>query len=426
MPSVSMFRGNAVRCCLLHLLLAASALAPAQRAHAGPPDVHWTGTWAASPCAPPAATDRIPKPAFHDETLRLIVHTSIGGDAVRIRLSNTFATEPLTVGAAHVALREAGGAIQAATDRALTFSGRSVAIIPAGASVLSDPVPQAIPALADVAVSLYLPGEALPGAIHYGAQQTSYVAPGNQVAASVLNGARPLTQWPLLTAVEVSSHSPQGAIVALGSSTTDGAHSTMDTNHRWPDFLARRLQADKGLRTLGVLNEGIGGNRVLHDGRGPSGSAFGPSASARFDRDVLAQAGVRYVVVFEGGNDINHPGESAPLSETVTAGDMIAGYRQLIASAHEHGIRIILGTITPFGGSVKPDVLGERDGKRTAVNRWILSNAEADGALDFAHALADPSHPERIAAQFDSGDHLHPNDAGYQAMANAIDLRVFH
>lgn len=425
MPSARMFRTRAFRCCLMHLLAAASAMAQPQRTHPAPATVHWTGTWAASPCAPPAATERIQKPGFHDETLRLIVHTSIGGDAVRIRLSNTFATEPLTVGAAHLALRESGGTIKGGTDRALTFSGRAFVTIPGGASVLSEPLPEAIPALADVAVSLYLPGDTLPGAIHYGAQQTSYVAAGNQVQAGSLNAARTLTQWPLLTAVEVSSRTAQGAIVTLGSSTTDGAHSTMDTNHRWPDFMARRLQGDAGLRTFGVLNEGIGGNRVLHDGRGPNASAFGPSASARFDRDVLAQAGVRYVVVFEGGNDINHPGDSAPLSETVTADDMIAGYRQLIARGHEHGLRVILGTITPFGGSVKPDVQPAREAKRSAVNHWILTGNEADGTVDFSHAVADPAHPERIAAQFDSGDHLHPNDAGYEAMAGALDLRLF-
>ncbi len=397
--------------------------------HAQPAKVstgeHWTGTWAASPCAPqPEGTAS--RQVFSDETLRLVVHTSVGGDAVRIRLSNTFSTEPLTVTAAHLALRDAGSRIRTGTDHALTFSGRAYVMIPGGASVLSDPLPQAIPALSDVAISLYLPKGTVPGALHYSALQTSFVAAGDQTAAADLAGSRTMERWPLLTAVEVSSHSNQAAIVALGSSTTDGAHSTRDTNHRWPDYFAERLQRDPKLRQLAMLNEGIGGNRVLHDGRGPNGIAFGPSASERFDRDVLAQAGVRYVVILEGGNDINHPGDSAPLSETITADDLIAGYRQLTARAHEHGLRVILGTIMPFEGSVKPaEAQPAREAIRLAVNDWVLSQHEADGVIDFAKAVADPAHPARFAPAFDSGDHLHPNDAGYKNMADTIDLHLF-
>ena len=387
------------------------------------PRQQWTGTWAAAPCAPPAAESRSPL-VFHDETLRLIVHTSIGGDAVRIRLSNAFSAEPVTVGAAHLALRTVGSTVR--NDAALSFSGRSSVMIPAGASVLSDPVSMKVPALADLAVSLSLPGESHPGAVHYDTRQANYAAAGDQTGAATLQGEHTLERWPLLTAVEVSSNSPQAAIVALGSSTTDGAHSSMNGNHRWPDYLAVRLQGDSALKTLGVLNEGIGGNRVLHDGRGPNGLAFGVSASARFDRDVLAQAGVRTVVLFEGGNDINHPGDSAPLNESITADDLIAGYRQIIASAHEHGLRIIVATITPFEGSLKqPEALPQREAIRQAVNRWVLSNTEADGSIDFAHAVADPAHPARFLPAFDSGDHLHPNDAGYKAMADAINLGLF-
>ncbi len=407
---------------LLPVLLAAFSLG-AQTASVSHVREHWTGTWAASPCAPPAEPDKSPL-AFHNETLRLVVHTSAGGDAVRIRLSNTFSTEPLTVGSAHLGLRGTNSQIRGGTDHALTFSGRASVVIPGGASVLSDPMTQAVPALSDVAVSLFLPEETVPGALHYSALQTSYAAPGDQTAAPDLTGARTLERWPLLTALEVSSRGEQAAIVTLGSSTTDGAHSTKDTNHRWPDVLAERLQRDPKLRQLAVLNEGIGGNRVLHDSR-PGNLAYGPSASSRFDRDVLAQAGVRYVVLFEGGNDINHPGTVAPLSETITAEDLIAGDRQLIARAHEHGLRVILGTITPFEGTNKPDVQPAREAMRAAVNQWILTSHEADGVIDFARSVADPSHPARFAPQFDSGDHLHPNDAGYKAMADSIDLRLF-
>ncbi|MGI4758958.1 MAG: SGNH/GDSL hydrolase family protein [Janthinobacterium lividum] len=385
---------------------------------------HWTGTWAASPCAPPAVGDKSPL-VYQDETLRLVVHTSIGGDAVRIRLSNTFSTEPMTVGAAHLALHDQQSGIRSGTDHALTFSGRSSVMIPGGASVLSDPLPMALPALADVAVSLYLPGQTAPGAVHYSALQTSYSAAGDQTGAATLQDGRTLERWPVLTALEVSSSTQQGAIVALGSSTTDGAHSTKDANHRWTDYLAVRLQTDRALKNLAVLNEGIGGNRVLHDGGGPNGLAFGVSASARFDRDVLAQAGVRYVVLFEGGNDINHPGNVVPLSEAVTAEDLIAGYRQLIARAHEHGLRVIVGTITQFVGNVQPETEPAREAKRIALNHWILSQKDADGTVDFARALADPARPERFAPQFDSGDHLHPNDAGYKAMSDMMDLNLF-
>jgi len=407
--------------------MAALLLSSALHAQTARPREHWTGTWAASPCAPQpeGSSSRL---TFNDETLRLVVHTSIGGDAVRIRLSNTFSAEPVTVTVAHLALRDAGSRIRSGTDHALTFSGRASVMIPGGASVLSDPLPQAVPALSDIAISLYLPQGTVPGAIHYSAMQTSFVATGDQTAAADLTAARTIERWPLLTAVEVSSRSNQAAIVALGSSTTDGAQSTKNANHRWTDFFAERLQRDPKLRGLAMLNEGIGGNRVLHDGRGPNGIAFGPSASARFDRDVLAQAGARYVVILEGGNDINHPGDSAPLSESITADDLIAGYRQLIARAHEHGLRVILGTIMPFEGMAgikPPSAAPEREAIRLAINAWILSQHESDGIIDFAKAVANPAHPARFAPQFDSGDHLHPNDAGYKAMADAIDLSLF-
>ena len=410
---------------LIQALTTALLLAGTLHAQTSQRPQHWTGTWAASPCAPQPAGEKS-RLTFSNETLRLVVHTSIGGDAVRIRLSNTFSTEPLTVSAAHLAMRDAGSRIRGGTDHALTFSGRASVMIPGGASVLSDPLPQAVPALSDLAISLFLPADSVPGALHYSAMQTSFVAAGDQTGAPDLSGARTLERWPLLTAVEVSSRNSQAAIVALGSSTTDGARSTKDTNHRWTDFLAERLQRDPALRQLALLNEGIGGNRVLHDGRGPNGIAFGPSASARFDRDVLAQAGARYVVILEGGNDINHPGDSAPLSESITADDLIAGYRQLIARAHEHGLRVILGTIMPFEGSVKPaEAQPAREAIRLAVNQWVLTQHDADGTIDFAKAVADPSHPARYLAQFDSGDHLHPNDAGYKALADGIDLRLF-
>jgi lysophospholipase L1-like esterase len=359
---------------------------------------------------------------LHNESLRLIVHTSIGGDAVRIRLSNTFGKESLTVGAASIALRASGS--RANTLHVLHFSGNADVVIPAGASVLSDPEPLSVAPSVDLAVSLYLPGSASGVTLHPLALQTSYRAAGDATAAAEWPGSATLSTWPFLTEVEVSSSKQQRAVVALGSSTTDGAHSTADTNRRWTDDLFARLQASPATRDTAVLNEGISGNRVLHDGRGNSGSAFGPSAAARFDRDVLAMAGVDTLIVFEGGNDINHPGGSAPVEETITPQVLIAGYRQLVARAHEHGIRVLIATITPFEGINKPAQTEERERFRTSVNQWIMSNHDSDGAIDFSAAIADPARPARIDPRFDSGDHLHPNDAGYKAMADSINLKL--
>ena len=381
----------------------------------------WTGTWAAAPCS---AEERKAM-HVHDQTLRLIVHTSIGGTAARIRLSNTFGTDALIITAAHLALRDTGSTVRSGTDRALTFSGKAGITIPAGASVLSDAVTETIPALSDVSVSLFLADDAAVTTHHPSALQTSYMGAGDQTAQLQFTQTRTLTNWPFFTELDVTSAQPQKSVVTLGSSTTDGAHSTVDTNSRWPDLLACRLQAEPALRQIGVLNEGIGGNRVLHDGAGSGGPAYGPSASSRFDRDVLALAGVKYLVLFEGGNDINHPGESAPLSEAVSADDIIAGYRQIIERAHVHGIRVLLGTITPFAGVGKPATYAEREAKRITVNRWIMSQQESEAAVDFSASIADPAHPNAIAAQYDSGDHLHPNDAGYKAMADRLDLNFF-
>ena len=403
------------------LLVAAMGTAPAQH-RATATATHWTGTWAASPCPPPAPGERDKPLLLHNESLRLIVHTSIGGDAVRIRLSNTFGKEALRVGAATIGLRTAGS--RAISLHALHFSGNADVVIPAGASVLSDPEPISVAPAVDLAISLYLPGDVSGVTLHPVALQTSYRAPADVTAAAEWPGAATLSTWPFLTEVEVSSSKQQHAIVALGSSTTDGVHSTPDTNRRWTDDLFARLQAGPATRGTAVLNEGIGGNRVLHDGRGGSGSAFGPSAAARFDRDVLAMAGVDTLILFEGGNDINHPGGSAPIEETITPQMLIAGYRQIIARAHEHGMRVLIATITPFEGINKPAQAEEREQFRVAVNQWIMTNHDADGAIDFSAAIADPARPARIDPRFDSGDHLHPNDAGYKAMADSINLKL--
>ena len=376
-------------------------------------DGGWVGTWAASPAG--TATPR----QFDKQTIREIVHTSIGGSRVRVRLSNAFGTQPLVIGAAHVAVRGSGSSV--VSDHALTFSGQPSFSIPAGALALSDPVALDVRPATDLAVSIYLPASTPGATAHGSAQQTSFVAAGDLTGAADLPAtAVKITSWPFLAGVDVSGSRKMEAIVAFGDSITDGARSTNDENARWPDFLAQRLRGK-----YAVLNEGIGGNRVLHDATGRLANA-GQSALARFDRDVLAQPNVKYVIVLEGINDIGFPGSVGDVSEEVTANDIIAGLRQLVERAHARGIRIIGGTLTPFEGATIPKYFApEREPKRQAVNQWIRSSKAFDAVIDFDKAVQDPDHPSRMLPKFDSGDHLHPGDVGYKAMADAIDLKLF-
>jgi len=391
-----------------------------------PPPVHaqgwnaerWVGTWGAGPGGPPlpASTQ-----VFTDQTVRLIVHTSIGGTRVRIRLSNEMGSTPLRIGGAHVALRAGGADIQAGTDRALTFSGNPGIVIPPGAPVLSDPVDLNVPALSDLAISLYLPGTQGATTIHGTASQTNYVSlPGDFSGAASLPTQRTILSWPFLTEVDVTGGG--AAIVTLGDSITDGTRSTPDTNNRWPDWLARRLQIVRdpvaGINnSLGVVNRGISGNRLLSNP--PEGSLAGRSILERFDRDVLATAGVRYMTLMIGINDIGNSSATNPVS----SGDLIAGYRQVIARAHARGIAVYGATLTPFEGAgyYSP----EKEVVRQAVNSWIRSSDEFDGVIDFDRVTRDPSHPARLLPAYDSGDHLHPNDFGYQAMGTAVPLELF-
>jgi lysophospholipase L1-like esterase len=373
---------------------------------------HWVGTWGAGAGGPPLAGKRQP---LSNQTLRLIVHTSIGGSRVRIRLSNEMGDTPLTIGAAHIALRANGADIDAATDRPLTFSGSTSITIAPGAPVLSDPVDLKLPAQSDLAVSVYLPGQVGVATVHATASQANYVSqPGNFTGAASLPTQGTIHSWPFLTEVDVDGGA--GAIVTFGDSITDGTRSTSDTNTRWPDFLARRLQALGSSGQLGVVNRGISGNRLLSDAG--AGSLSGRNGLERFDRDVLATAGVRYVTVLLGINDIGHSKESP-----VSAVDLIAGYRQLISRAHEKGIAILGATLTPVGGSKYETP--ENEELRQAVNHWIRTSGELDGVIEFDMATRDPQHPERFLPAYDSGDHLHPNSVGYEAMGNAVSLALF-
>lgn len=412
--------------------LVASPAAPAAETSPSEPQ-RWVGTWSTALTAP--GSDPLPATVLEDQTLRQVVHTSVEGGSVRVRLSNEHGTRPLRIGEAHVALSSGTGGgtgTVPGSDRRLTFGGQRAVTIPAGAPALSDPVPLQVPALSDVAISTYLPQRTRATSVHGSAYQRNFIVDGNRTGRTALQGAEVTTSWNFLSGVSVTAAPDARSVVTLGDSITDGAITTVDANHRWPDFLARRLQAREDLADVGVLNKGIGGNRLLWDGRtiaGPFqgiGPLFGESALRRFDRDVLAQPGVEYVTVLLGINDIGQPGSIAPASEAVSVRQLIAGYRQLIARAHERGLRIYGATLTPFEDTTIPgyySAAAER--KRDAVNRWIRTSGEWDAVIDFDRAVRDPQHPNRMLPRYDSGDHLHPNDAGMRAMAAAVPLRLF-
>jgi len=384
-----------------------------KNAVAAPPD-HWVGTWATSPVAMPN-TEGIFGAA--DTTFREIVHVSLGGSRARIILSNEFGLDPLTISAAHIALRTTGSEIDLASANALTFGGRPSVTIPPGALVVSDPVNLKLPAFADVAVSLFVPAQPMHQITHHSfADQTSYMAQGNVVGVKALESPKEIYNWPFLKGVDIIAGDKSAAIVAFGDSITDGAHSTRDANSRWPDLLAHRLQANKKTADLGVLNQGIGGNRILHDNTGPN-------ALSRFDRDVLAQAGVKYLIILESINDIGHAQDPVKPYDVVTAEDLIVGLGQLATRAHTHGIKVYGATLTPYVGAKYASPSGEA--MRQAVNKWIRTTNQLDGFIDFDKATQDSANPAVFAPTADSGDHLHPGDAGYKSIADSIDLNLF-
>jgi lysophospholipase L1-like esterase len=394
---------------LLALLLCIAFASPLLAA----PHDRWVGTWATSPVALPNPEGKY---GTEDTTFREIVHISIGGDSARVILTNEFGLEPLTINSAYIALRTSGSTIDLPTARPLTFGGRPSVTIPPGALVVSDTAALKLPPFADVAVTISIPAQTISQVTHHSfANQTSYSAPGNVVSAQTLDDAKPITNWPFLKGIDVRGDG-EAAIVTFGDSITDGAHSTKDANQRWPDLLARRLEANKKTRDLGILNEGIGGNRVLHDNTGPN-------ALARFDRDVLAQAGVKYLVILESINDIGHAQDPVKPYDPVTADDLIVGLTQLATRAHTHGIKVYGATLTPYMGAKYSSPAGEEI--RQAVNNWIRTTNLLDGFIDFDKATQDSSKPETFSTAADSGDHLHPGDAGYKAMADSIDLNLF-
>lgn len=376
----------------------------------------WVGSWATSPMFMPL------KDGVAGSTVRNIVHLSLGGSAVRVILTNQFGTMPLRIDEVHIALSASDGKVKKDSDRQITFDHRAAVWIPAGSYVLSDPIAMPVAAFSDLAISLYMPQQSIPApTCHQWGISTNYFATGNVTAESELHNARPLMSWCFVQGVEVWSESVDAAsVVAFGDSITDGARSTVDANCRYPDVLAARLQANRKTAHLAVVNEGIAGGRVLFEGHGPS-------ALARFDRDVLAQPGVRYVIYLEGINDIGQILKPDSPEKSLEMGDLAFAAIQLVARAHQHGVKVFGATLLPFG----PRDLSAKPGWEKIrqiidqYNNWVRTSGVFDGTIDFNKAMADPQAPQTMWPTYDSGDHGHPNDAGYKAMASAIDLSLF-
>ena len=388
---------------------------------------HWVSAWSTAVHTPLAFPGMPPAPTFENQTVRMVIRPTIEGQRVRIRFTNELGNTPLAIGAAHIALVMENGSIVPGSDRPLTFGGEGSVNIPAGAPMLSDPVELRVPAFAEVAVSVFLPKKTESSTFHLLGQHATYTSgPGDFTGAAEIPDAKVTRSWYWLSGMEVWTAHRSAAIVAFGDSITDGFGAKEGEYGDWPNQLAKRLAELKGSAGLAVANEGIGGNRILFDGAGVS-------SLARFDRDVLSQPGVVDVIVLEGINDIGWPHmklppakEGSPVrsnpfaNQVVSAGDLIQGYKQIIERAHQHGIRAFGATILPYEGANYFSEDGEAT--RQAVNQWIRTGGAFDGVFDFDAAVRDPNHPSKFKESLQSGDFLHPNSAGYTAMAAAIDL----
>jgi lysophospholipase L1-like esterase len=375
----------------------------------------WAAAWTAAPDSG--------GPPFERQSIRQVVRTSIGGSRVRIRLSNLFAAEPVRIGRVHVAMPARSSNTVPETTRPVTFNGAPTVTIAAGSSALSDPVAFPVIALQELAVSFYLPSRVATSTVHGTALQTAFITRGDQAAKAIWANADTDTSRFFLTDLEVEADGPARAVVIMGDSITDGVGSTVDANRRWSDALAERLQADPAVASIAVVNAGIAGNRILNDGVEPF---IGPSSLSRFDRDALDKPGVRWVILLQGSNDISASDMLETPRDRVTAPQIIAGMQTLIARAHARGIRIWGATMLPRGGVQKPFVTtAAGTAARSAVNDWIRTSGAFDAVIDFERIMRDPERPDRLLPAFDSGDHLHPNNAGYRAMAAAVDLRLF-
>jgi len=382
----------------------------------------WVASWGASQQIPEPQNAMAPDD-LQDATMRQIFHLSVGGSALRVHLSNAFGTDPLRFTSVHIArpMSAVSSSIDAASDRALTFSGNSDANVPPGAELVSDPLDYPVSALSDLAVTFHLDGAPDGQTGHPGSRATSYFVHGDFPAAANLLDAKRIDHWYQVSEIDVLAPAEAASVVVLGDSITDGHGATTNGNDRWTDVLAQRLQASPGTRSIGVSNQGIGGNHLLTDG-------LGPNALARFDRDVLAPAGVRWLIVFEGVNDLGglaRTAEVSPEEHNARVKQVISAYEQIVVRAHAHGLRVYGATITPYVGSdyYHPSAVSEAD--RQAVNAWIRDAGHFDSVIDFDKVVLDPQHPDHLLPANDCGDHLHPSPAGYRAMGEAVPLTLF-
>jgi lysophospholipase L1-like esterase len=386
----------------------------------------WVQTWGAAPLPPGPAMGPFPAtPSFANQTIRQTVRISVGGQRIRVRFTNEYGAQPLTIGAARVALADEKGNIQPGTERTVLFSGKPGVTIPAASPFVSDPIDLPVKNLGSVSISLYLPQPTGPCTCHATGLQSAFVSDAGDFTAKAFTPKETFQWRAFISGVETEVARNGRAVVVLGDSISDGAGSSLDANRRWPDLLANRLNEKGG--GWGVVNMGISGNRVLADGAGQS-------ALARFDRDVLSTPGVKAVVIFEGINDLglSYGRFEGPMADAfkammppskATAESMIAGYRQLIARAHARGLKVFAATITPYAGAMY--FAAEGEAVRQAINTWIRTGGEVDGVLDFDAAIRDPNKPSQIKDGFHSGDHLHGSDAGYAALAASVDLSLF-
>ena len=378
------------------------------------PQPQWNGTWASSPMLAPSGFAVHP---FSATTLREVVHISAGGSQLRVRFTNAYGLDHLIIRDAHVALSAGGNAIQPGTDHALTFGSANTISIPPGAEMFSNPVTLDVPPLSNLAISFFLPPQIMRAeTYHETAHQDNFIADGDQSSAASLAQPTTTESWYFLDGVDVNAVEGSRSIVILGDSITDGDHSTLNGNDRWPDALATRLQQDPALQHVGVLNKAIDGNRVLND-------QAGPNALARLDRDILSQDGARYLIILESINDIGRLHRITAPQDNINTQQIEEGLRQIAEAAREHGMKVFAATLTPFQGA---NYYSEKEEQmREAVNNWIRTSGTFDGVIDFDKITRDPENPLQLNPVYNSGDHLHPNDSGYKIMGDSIDLALF-
>jgi len=384
---------------------------------------HWFGSWGAS--SQPIAPGFVDPPSLEEQTVRQVVRISLGGSQLRLKLSNAHSSAPLIIGAARIALARPDGAIQPDSDRPVYFSEANSVTLRQSESMVSDPIDLKVPDRARLAISLFLPGKPSFGAWHATGLQTAYLSgPGDHTGDETFEVAGTFQQRLLISGIEVASEAAKGTIVCFGDSVTDGSASTPDTDRRWPDQLAERLAERDGKLAYGVVNAGIAGNRLLRD-------VIGTRGLKRFERDVLSVPGAKYLTLLHGNNDLGFPymPDDSPLAESadrspVKAADIIAGQQSIVAMAREKGLKVVGATLPPFIGAPFFDA-AKADGERLKTNEWIRHGGAFDAVIDFDAALRDPANPSALLPAYDSGDHLHPSDAGYRKMAETVDLALF-